>query len=130
MRQRTSKPARSMSALVQIFDTQANVLKDWGLDKLAQQMRDEMDEELQYSNRFIERIIFLKGSPEIEMEKAPQRAKSLVELFSVDLADEEEAIAFYTAASREANDEGDIGSRTLFEQIVLDEENHQSWLEL
>jgi bacterioferritin len=101
-----------------------------GLDKLAQQMRGEMQEELGHSDRFIERIMFLKGSPEISFEKPPHRATSLVDMFKSDLADEEDAIAFYTKAARAADDLGDIGSRTLFEQIVLDEEGHKGWLEL
>src|SRR5690606_10652516 len=35
----------------------------------------------------------------------------------------------YTKAAKEAGAEGDIGSRLLFEQIVLDEEGHKAWLE-
>ena len=90
----------------------------------------EMQEELAHSDRFIERIMFLKGSPEIAFEKPPHPATSLVDMFKSDLADEEGAIAFYTKAARAADDVGDIGSRTLFEQIVLDEEGHKGWLEL
>jgi bacterioferritin len=118
-----------MSAAHQ-YQLHAHVLQDWGLDKLAQQMRGEMQEELGHSDRFIERIMFLKGSPEISFEKPPHRATSLVDMFKSDLADEEDAIAFYTKAARAADDLGDIGSRTLFEQIVLDEEGHKGWLEL
>ena len=118
-----------MSAAHQ-YQLHAHVLQDWGLDKLAQQMRGEMQEELAHSDRFIERIMFLKGSPEIAFEKPPHPATSLVDMFKSDLADEEGAIAFYTKAARAADDVGDIGSRTLFEQIVLDEEGHKGWLEL
>lgn len=118
-----------MSAAHQ-YQLHAHVLQDWGLDKLAQQMRVEMKEELGHSDRFIERIMFLKGNPVIAFEKPPHRATSLVDMFKSDLADEEDAIAFYTKAARAADDVGDIGSRTLFEQIVLDEEGHKGWLEL
>ena len=41
-----------------------------------------------------------------------------------------DAIEFYTGAARAASDAGDIGSRVLFEEIVLDEEGHKTWLEL
>jgi len=51
-------------------------------------------------------------------------------MFKADLADEEDAIAFYTRAAREAYEADDIGSRRLFETIVLDEEGHKAWLEL
>jgi bacterioferritin len=118
-----------MSATHQ-YQLHAHVLEDWGLDKLARQMRDEMQEELGHSDRFIERIMFLKGNPDIAFEKPPHRASSLVDMFKADLADEEDAIRFYTAAAKAADEIGDIGSRALFEQIVLDEEGHKNWLEL
>lgn len=51
-------------------------------------------------------------------------------MFRSDLADEGEAIQFYTLAAQHAMKIGDIGSGTIFEQIVIDEEGHKSWLEL
>ena len=118
-----------MSAAHQ-YQLHAHVLNDWGLTKLADQMRQEMTEELGHSDRFIERIMFLKGDPDIAFAKPPHRAQSLEEMFKADLADEEDAIEFYTGAARAASDAGDIGSRVLFEEVVLDEEGHKAWLEL
>ena len=112
------------------YQLHAHVLDDWGLDKLAAQMRVEMQEELGHSDEYIARIMFLNGNPNLEFYKKPVQANSLVEMFKSDLADEEEAIAFYTMASQHAARVGDIGTRTLFEKIVLDEEGHKSWLEL
>lgn len=112
------------------YQLHASVLEDWGLDKLSKQMRDEMLEELGHSDSFIARIVFLKGAPELALQKKPVLASSLAEMFTIDLKDEQEAIEFYTAAAKEADESGDIGSRTLFEKIVLDEEGHMSWLEL
>ena len=105
-------------------------MEDWGLNKLAAKMREEMQEELGHSDRFIERVLFLKGDPKIAFEKAPQRAGSLVDMFKADLADEENAIAIYSKAAKAADDVNDIGTRALFEEIVLDEEGHKAWLEL
>lgn len=118
-----------MSAAHQ-YQLHAHVLEDWGLNRLAAQMRDEMAEELGHSDRFIERILFLNGNPDIALAKPPHRAGSLVSMFKADLADEEEAIEFYVQASKQAYDVGDLGSRALFEEIALDEEGHKSWLEL
>lgn len=112
------------------YQLHAHVLDDWGLDKLAAQMRVEMNEELGHSDLYIARIMFFDGRPDLEFYKKPVQADSLVEMFKSDLADEEEAIAFYTKASQHAAEVGDIGTRTLFEKIVLDEEGHKSWLEL
>lgn len=112
------------------YQLHAHVLSDWGLEGLAAQMREEMAEETVHSDRFLERILFLKGDPQVEFQKKPRRADTLVAMFKADMADEEEAIAFYTKAAGQAGEVGDIGSRKLFEDIVLEEEGHKAWLEL
>jgi len=108
----------------------AHVLDDWGLDRLASKMREEMHEELGHAGTFINRMLFLKGDPKIVAEKAPQRAQSLKDMFEADLADEKSAIEFYTLAAQTAADAGDVGTRTIFERILLDEEGHMAWLDL
>lgn len=112
------------------YQLHAHVLDAWGLDKLAAQMRNEMQEELGHSNAFIDRIMFFDGRPRLEFYKTPAQASSLAEMFKADLADEKEALVFYTKAAAEAAKAGDVGTRTLFERILLDEEGHKSWLEL
>jgi len=112
------------------YQLHAHVLDDWGLDKLAAQMRTEMQEELGHSSLYIARILFFNGKPDLDFYKKPVQADSLVDMFKSDLADEEEAIKFYTLAAQHAMKIGDIGCRMLFEQIALDEEGHKSWLEL
>ncbi|QDT04795.1 Bacterioferritin [Rubripirellula lacrimiformis] len=112
------------------YQLHACVLDDWGMDLLAAKMREEMMEEMGHSEAFLVRLLFLKGEPRVEHAKLPKRATSLKEMFELDLADETEAIEFYSKASVEAAQEGDIGGRLLFERIALDEEGHMSWLEL
>jgi bacterioferritin len=108
----------------------AHVLDDWGLDLLAAKMREEMHEELGHAGAFTERMLFLKGEPEVTAAKTPVRAESLKAMFEADLADEKDAIAFYSRASMAAAEQGDLGSRSLFERTAIDEEGHQAWLEL
>jgi bacterioferritin len=117
-------------AAVNQYMLHANVLVDWGLDLLAAKMREEMMEEFGHAEEYVARIMFLKGDPEIKPAKTPQRAQSLSDMFQADLSDEEEAIRFYTSAANTAGDSDDIGTRKLFEKIVLDEEGHKAWLEL
>lgn len=112
------------------YQLHASVLDDWGMDRLAIKMREEMHEELGHSDAYIARIMFLKGKPNLVLAKTPEIAGSLVQMFESDLADEKEAITFYTAAARKADEAGDIGTRSLFERIVMDEEGHMAWLEL
>jgi len=112
------------------YQLHASTLSDWGIDLLAAKMREEMQEELGHSDDYIERIIFLKGEPDPVLAKSPVIAGSLLEMFESDLADEKEAIDFYTSAARQAEEDADIGTRLIFERIVLDEEGHMSWLDL
>jgi bacterioferritin len=112
------------------YQLHASVLSNWGIDRLAAHMRVEMQEELGHSDDYIARIMFLKGEPKIVLAKPPVIAESLVQMFESDLSDEQEAITFYTSAARQADEAGDIGTRSLFERIVMDEEGHMGWLEL
>ena len=112
------------------YQLHACVLDDWGLDLLAKQMQEEMHEELGHSDKFLQRITFLKGDPEMAFDKAPVRAQSLKEMFETDLADEQEAVKFYTKAAQQASEDADIGTKRLFEDIAIDEESHIGWLEL
>jgi bacterioferritin len=107
----------------------AHTLEDWGLDKLAQRMREEMQEELGHAGRYIDRIMFLGGTPELTPTKTPKMATSLKSLFEDDKTEERGAIDFYSKAAREAVESNDIGTRTLFETIVMDEEGHWEWLD-
>ncbi len=107
----------------------AHTLEDWGLDKLASRMREEMQEELGHAGKFIDRIMFLGGIPEIAPSKTPKMAETLAGLFEDDKAEEQGAIEFYSSAARDAADANDIGTRALFEAIVIDEEGHWDWLD-
>ncbi|WP_170558038.1 bacterioferritin [Ruegeria atlantica] len=111
------------------YQLHSHVLNDWGLDILAEKMRGEMQEELGHSDAYIERILFLGAKPELELQKSPKAADSLEEMFTADLKDEMEAIDFYTQAAAQAAEAGDVGTRTLFERILLEEEGHKAWLE-
>jgi bacterioferritin len=108
----------------------AHVLEDWGLDLLAGRMREEMQEELGHAGRFIDRILFLGGDPDLSAAKSPKRADSLEALFTSDKTEEKGAIEFYSKAAKAALEANDIGTRALFEAVVLDEEGHWEWLDL
>jgi len=93
-------------------------------------MREEMQEELGHAEEYAQRIIFLKGNPELAAAKTPHRAQALEDMFEVDLRDEQDAIKFYTKTARTADEAGDIGTRDIFERTAMDEEGHMAWLEL
>lgn len=102
----------------------SHVLDDWGLDRMANRMQTEMQEELGHASSFIDRILMLGGEPHVKPAKPPKRADTLKDLFASDRKEEEGAIDFYSSAVKDALDNGDVGTRTLFEWIILDEEEH------
>ena len=106
----------------------AHLLEDWGLETLAGKMREEMQEELGHAGNFTDRILFLDGDPAMAAQKPAAKAETLKDLFESDLADELEAISFYTQSSNEAREDNDIGTLSMFQNIVLDEEGHMDWL--
>ena len=108
--------AMEMTAIHQYL-LHAHVIEDWGLDALAEKMREEMNEELGHAGRFIDRILYLQGDPVIEAAKPPKRAEALGDLFAADLEEEKGAIAFYAEAAKAADEDRDIGTRVLFEEI-------------
>ena len=117
-----------LAAVLQ-YQLHGHVAEDWGLDKLAAKMREEMEEELGHADGYIRRIMFLGGDPVLQSAKTPRRADTIADMIEADLADEQDAIKFYGASARGANEAGDIGTRRLFENTLLDEEGHKAWLE-
>ncbi len=107
----------------------AHVLEDWGLDRLATKMNGEVQEELGHASRFIDRMLFLNGDPVVTEAKPTKRSTSLTEMFKADLKEELASIEFYGKAAGEAADDGDVGTRKLFEEILIDEEGHADWLQ-
>ena len=85
--------SKELAAINQYF-LHALVAEDWGLNKLAVRMREEMG----HAERFARRLVFLGENPEVMPEKPPHRAQELQDMFESDLRDEEDAIKFYTKA--------------------------------
>lgn len=112
------------------YQLHAHLLDDWGLDKLARQMRGEFDEENGHADRFLERIFALGGEPEMAFAATPKVSGSLRDMFQSDLDDEKDAIKFYTRAAKAAYESDDLASKALFEGIAIEEEGHKEWLEL
>ena len=112
------------------YQLHAYLLDDWGLDKLAAQMRGEFEEENGHADRFLARIFALDGEPEMGFAATPKVSQSLRNMFESDLADEKDAITFYTRAAKAAYEADDLASKALFESIAIEEVGHKEWLEL
>jgi bacterioferritin len=108
---------------------QAHKLDDWGIDRLAKHMFHEVKEEGVHASRFIDRMMFLEGKPNVRDLDEIAEPKSVRQIFERQLEMEIEARAFYDKAARECQEAGDMGTFELFMSILKDEEEHINFLE-
>lgn len=117
-----------LTAINQYF-LHAEMLNNWGYQRLYRYTRKESIEEMVHAEKLMERILFLDGTPIMTETMALRIGKSVKEQFENDLKLELEAIPRLNEAIRVATEAKDGGSRDLFEEILVDEEEHVDWLE-
>src|SRR3954454_13372762 len=105
------------------------ILDDWGYKDLAKAWRKESIEEMHHADRFIERIIFLDGFPNLQVLDPLRIGQNVQEILGCDLAAEVEARDLYGEAAGHCDSVGDRVSKNLFEELMADEEGHIDFLE-
>jgi bacterioferritin len=105
------------------------LLENWGLLDLAKQWRKESIEEVEHADKFVERIIFLDGFPNMQVLDPLHIGQNVKEVLDSDLAAELSARALYEEAATYCHSAKDYVSRDLFEQLMKDEEHHIDFLE-
>ncbi len=105
------------------------ILDDWGYKELAQFWRKESIEEMQHADKFVERILFLEGFPNLQELDPLRIGQNIEEILNCDLAAEMEARALYLEAAAYCDSVSDRVSKNLFEELAADEEGHIDFLE-
>jgi bacterioferritin len=105
------------------------ILDNWGYLGLAKRWRAESIEEMQHADRFIARILFLDGSPNMQTMDALRIGRDLKEVLEADLSAEVDARALYLEAAAYCQTVNDRVSKDLFEELTADEEGHIDFLE-
>ncbi len=80
-------------------------------------------QEMLHAEQIAERLSYLGGKPTTEPAEVVV-GDSLKEMLELDIAAEEEAIDMYKEIIRRAEQEQDVVTRKLFENILIDEERH------
>jgi len=117
-----------LTAINQYF-LHAKMCENWGYLRLAEYNRKESISEMVHAEKLMQRILFLEGTPnmtEIGPIKVGVNVKAQLES---DLAIELDALPRLNAAIKTATELADNASRDLFEQILIDEEEHVDYLE-
>jgi bacterioferritin len=117
-----------LTAIVQ-YMVQSEMCDNWGYKRLAGLTKKRAIEEMKHAEALIERIIFLDGVPAVTVPLKPQAGTDVKSQFDIDLKDELGAIKEYNDAIRLCREEGDNGTRELFEKNLHDEETHADYLE-
>ena len=107
----------------------AKMLKNWGLEALAEHEYKESIDEMKHADALAERILFLDGLPNFQALGKLRIGENPRELLECDLALELEALPSLRAGIALCETVGDSVSRKLFTDILGSEEEHIDWLE-
>src|SRR5215213_2822827 len=102
---------------------------NWGYNELAKNWRKESIEEMEHADRFVDRILFLEGFPNMQVLDPLRIGQNVKEILDCDLQAEIDARALYQEAATYCASVKDYVTRDLFEELMADEEHHIDFLE-
>ena len=114
---------------VQLYSTQARLVASWGLADAAEHLRREAREELQHTDRIIERMLAVGVAPSSSQLRPVKLGQNLLELLRIDQQFEQEVIGLYHAAAGYSARIGDHDSRLFFSELLEEERAHQKELQ-
>ena len=101
----------------------------WGYNELAKKWRKESIEEMEHADRFVDRILFLEGFPNLQDLNPLRVGQNVQEVIECDLAAEYDARTLYLEAAQYCDSINDRVTKDLFEELAADEEGHIDFLE-
>ena len=107
----------------------AELCENWGYKKLHDKIKQRAISEMKHAEKLISRIVFLDGKPIVSELRKVHIGPDVEKQHKNDWQAERDAITAYNADIRICVEQGDNGSREIFEQILKDEEDHIDWLE-
>ena len=107
----------------------ARMLDSWGLNKLGKVFYDLSIDEMKDADTLISRVLLFEGHPNVQRLLAIRVGEDAEEMLRLALESEVAAVAEFNASAKECHDLGDHGTASLFEAMVLDEQQHADWFE-
>ncbi len=102
----------------------AEICENWGYAKLNEMIQKRAITEMKHAEKLIARILFLEGMPIVSKLNKINIGADVEKQFKNDWAAEYDAIKFYNDDIKFCGEVGDVGTRTLLESILKDEEDH------
>jgi bacterioferritin len=107
----------------------SRMLRNWGVEKLAEYEYKESLDEMRHADELIERILFLEGLPNLQDLGKLLIGEDVEEILRCDLKLEKDALPKLREGIALCEKLGDYNSRRLLEKILHGEEEHIDFLE-
>ncbi len=108
----------------------SRIYRDWGLNKLADRLNHEMEEETEHADAIIERLLFLGASPNMNSAYPPKVGSEISEMLQLDLDVEYAVGAALKEVMALCEREQDYVTRRILQKLLDDTEmDHAHWLE-
>jgi bacterioferritin len=117
-----------LTAISQYF-LHGKMCDNWGYSRLGAHYRKDSIEEMVHAEKLMDRILFLDGTPNMTDIGKINVGTNIKAQLESDLALEMHAVKHLNGAIKIATEVGDNASRALFEDILVDEEEHVDYLE-
>jgi bacterioferritin len=117
-----------LTAINQYF-LHGEMCREWGFLRLYKIERKHSIDEMKHAEKVMERILYLKGMPNVQRLGKINVGETVREQLLSDRALEAEAIPRLNAGILLCRDVGDNGSLVLLEEILVSEEEHIDWID-